>query len=70
MANLKFQNMESAICDVKFRVLARTRYSRWAPCSLFQLRNPDESSHHDLKVFVVFVYGLVYRRLLAATYPS
>jgi hypothetical protein len=34
MANLKFQNMESAICDLKFRVLARTR-SRLAPGSLF-----------------------------------
>jgi hypothetical protein len=29
MANLKFQNMESAICDLKFRVLARTRCSRF-----------------------------------------
>jgi len=27
MANFKFQNMESAICDLKFRVLARTRSS-------------------------------------------
>jgi hypothetical protein len=35
MANLKFQNMESAICDLKFRVLARTRSSRFAPRSLF-----------------------------------
>jgi hypothetical protein len=35
MANLKFQNMESAICDLKFRVLARTRCSRFAPSSLF-----------------------------------
>jgi hypothetical protein len=35
MANLKFQNMESAIWDVKFRVLARTSYSRVAPRSLF-----------------------------------
>jgi hypothetical protein len=35
MANLKFQNMESAICDLKFRVLARTCCSRFAPRSLF-----------------------------------
>ena len=28
MANLEFQNLESAICDVKFRVLARTSCSR------------------------------------------
>jgi hypothetical protein len=34
MANLKFQNTESAICDLKFRVLVRTRYSRFAPRSL------------------------------------
>jgi hypothetical protein len=32
--NLKFQNMESSICDVKIRVLARTS-SRFAPSSLF-----------------------------------
>jgi hypothetical protein len=34
MPNLKFQNMESAIWDVKFRVLARTSCSRFAPRSL------------------------------------
>jgi hypothetical protein len=33
IANAKSQipNMESAICDVKFRVLARTSYTRLAP---------------------------------------
>jgi hypothetical protein len=35
MANLKFQNMESVICDVKFQALARTSCSRLAPPSLF-----------------------------------
>jgi hypothetical protein len=33
MANLKFQNMGSAIFDLKFRALARLRYSRFAPHS-------------------------------------
>jgi hypothetical protein len=31
MANLKFQNMESAIRDLKFRVLARARYAMLMP---------------------------------------
>jgi hypothetical protein len=52
MANLKSQNMESAICDLKFRALARTRYSRFAPRSLINCgkRRPMPLSMSNLAV--------------------
>jgi hypothetical protein len=51
-------------------MLARTRYSRFAPRSLFNCGIRMIRAIMITVFFVGFVYSLVYRRLLAATYPS